>query len=89
MTTSELPFDQENVSTWTHQRVKIHVKSSQRKIKSFYQNFFGWSEKEYKEAQRYTVVELGKHFDLSKKLPTVGPQAKLRHRADEFGSRSA
>jgi hypothetical protein len=74
-----MPFDQEDISTWTHQRVKLHVESSKRKLKSFYQNFFGWSEDEYKEAKEHAVAELRKHFNLTKKFPTIGPQAKLRH----------
>jgi len=74
-----MPFTEEDVSTWTHKRVKLHVESSKNKLKAFYTIFFGWSEKEYKEAKDHTVDELRKHFDLTKKFPTTGPQAKLRY----------
>lgn len=74
-----MPFNEEKVSTWTHQSVKAHVESSRNKLKAFYQNFFGWSAEEYKEAKDHTVAELRKHFDPSKKFPTTGPQATLRY----------
>jgi hypothetical protein len=79
MSAPEMPFDEEDVSTWTHKRVKLHVESSKKPLKSFYQNFFGWSTEEYKEAKDHTVAEMQKHFDLTKKFPTTGPLAKYRH----------
>jgi hypothetical protein len=79
MTTSEMPFTEQDISTWTHKRVKLHIQSSKNKLKSFYLNFFGWSGDEYKEAKDHTVAQLREHFDLTKKFPTTGPQAKLRY----------
>ncbi|KAH0293870.1 hypothetical protein M436DRAFT_62406 [Aureobasidium namibiae CBS 147.97] len=79
MAAPDMPFTEEDVSTWTHKRVKLHVESSKNKLKAFYTIFFGWSEQEYKEAKDHTVDELRKHFDLAKKFPTTGPQAKLRY----------
>ncbi|KAI4743208.1 hypothetical protein E4T50_06382 [Aureobasidium sp. EXF-12298] len=74
-----MPFNEEKVSTWTHQSVKAHVESSRNKLKAFYQNFFGWSAEEFKEAKAHTVAELRKYFDPSKKSPTTGAQAALRY----------
>lgn len=72
-------FNEEKISTWTHESVKAHVESSRNKLKAFYQNFFGWSAEEFKEAKTYTVAELRKYFDPSKKFPTTGAQARLRY----------
>ncbi|KAH0010431.1 hypothetical protein KCU78_g10363, partial [Aureobasidium melanogenum] len=74
-----MPFNEEKVSTWTHQSVKAHVESSRNKLKAFYQNFFGWSAEEFKEAKAHTVAELRKYFDPSEKFPTTGAQAALRY----------
>lgn len=81
MTAPQRPFDEENTSTWTHENVKLFVESSKHKPKSFYRNFFGWSEEEYTEAKDYAITELLKHFDPSEKFPIGGPKAKLRHTA--------
>jgi hypothetical protein len=80
MAAPAIPFTEEDVSTWTHKRVKLHIESSKNKLKIFYMIFFGWSEEEYKQAKDHTVAELRKHLDLTKKFPTTGPRAKLRHK---------
>jgi len=79
MTAPRLPLNEEDTSAWTHESVKYHVESSTKPLKAFYQNFFGWSAEEYKEALGHTVAEVRTHFDLTKKFPKTGPQAKLRH----------
>lgn len=81
MTAPRMPFASEDVSTWTHENVKLFVESSKHKPKSFYQNFFGWSEEEYKQAKDHAVAELLKHFDPSEMFPTGGSKAQLRHTA--------
>ncbi|KAI4759899.1 hypothetical protein E4T52_05497 [Aureobasidium sp. EXF-3400] len=79
MAAPEVPFSQDDVSTWTYERVRLHVESGNKKHKSFFQNFFGWSATEYKAAKNHTWAELQKHFDATEKFPTTGPQAELRH----------
>jgi hypothetical protein len=79
MTALNMSFTEEDTSTWTHERVKLHVEDSKKKLKSFFTNFFGWTEEEYAEARKVTCIEVRKYFDPLKKFPSAGPQAKLRH----------
>ncbi|KAH0366456.1 hypothetical protein KCU65_g5338, partial [Aureobasidium melanogenum] len=79
MTLLEIPFDQEDVSSWTLQSVKSQVESPKKKLKAFYVNFFGWSEEEYKEAKECASDEVHIYFDPCKQFPITGSQAKLRH----------
>jgi hypothetical protein len=79
MSASDMLFSEEDVSTWTYESVRACVQGSKRLLKPFFQNFFSWSEEEYKEARRLACNEVLKHFDPAKKFPITGPQAKLRH----------
>ncbi|KAG9688951.1 hypothetical protein KCU95_g5726, partial [Aureobasidium melanogenum] len=79
MTRLEIPFDEEDVSQWTYLSVRSHVESAKKKLKAFYLNFFGWPEEEYQEAKGHTSGEILKYFDRSKKFPTTGREARLRH----------
>jgi hypothetical protein len=80
MTASDMTFNEEDVSSWTYESVKSYVHgSSPRLLKTFFLNFFDWSEDDYVKSRKLTCLEVKKYFDPTKKFPFNGPQAESRH----------